>query len=180
MNNYTFITSNKNKAKEIKSILGPNIKIQSVDLEEIQSMNIDEVIKAKAISAYEKLKKPVIVEDVSFEIDSLNGLPGPFIKFFMQRLGSEGTVRLLGNSKTDTTVIAAIATFDGVKIKVFKSEVKGTLSKTAKGESGFAFDYIFIPNGYKKTYAQMPPELKNKISHRAKVLKKLKNFLEQE
>ena len=173
----TFITSNKNKAKEIRNILGSSIKIKELELAEIQSLDLDHVITEKAKLAFSIIKKPVIVEDISFEIASLNGLPGTFIKFFLQTLGTEGTVKLVGNKPTDTKVTAAVALYDGQKLKTFKGIVKGTLSKTNKGESGFGFDRIFIPRGYKQTYAQMDPQLKNKISHRAKALKKLKKFL---
>lgn len=172
-----FVTSNKNKAREIVEILGPNVKIRKLDIPEIQSLNIDEVITAKAKAAYQIVKKPVIVEDVSFEIEALGGLPGTFIKFFMQRLGTEGTVKLIGNAKSDTTVTATMAVYDGSRLKIVKGVDHGTLSKKDRGSSGFAFDHIFIPNGYKKTYAEMPQELKNKISHRAKALKQLKKYL---
>lgn len=179
MNRFVFVTSNKHKAKEITEILGTDIKIREVDIPEVQSLDLDKVITAKAKSAYNILKKPVAVEDISFEIHALKGLPGPFIKFFLQTLGTEGTVKLIGKNKSDTTVTAAVAIYNGSKLKVFKGIVTGTLSKKNKGESGFGFDKIFIPKGYKQTYAQMSPELKNKISHRAKALKQLKKFLER-
>ncbi len=177
ISDYTFITSNKNKALEIRQILGPGIKIKELDLDEIQSLDIDKVIKAKAKSAYQIVQKPVIVEDISFEVKALNGLPGPFIKFFLMSLGTEGLVKLIGKNPSNTIVTAAIGAYDGHEIKIIKGVVKGTLSKTNKGESGFAFDKIFIPAGYKKTYAQLDKKIKNKISHRAKVLKKLKEYL---
>lgn len=175
--NLTLVTSNKNKAREVKEILGPDIKIRELNLSEIQSLNLNEVVSAKAKAAYKLVKKPVIVEDISFEIKALNGLPGPFVKFFLQTLGTEGTVKLVGNNPSDTTVTAAIATYDGQKLKTFKGVVHGSLTKKNKGESGFGFDRIFIPYGYKQTYAQMDSLLKNKISHRAKALIKLQKYL---
>lgn len=171
------VTSNTNKLREINSILGTNHQVSSIDIPEIQSLSLDEVIAAKAKAAFQKIKKPVLVEDVSLKIKSLNGLPGPFVKFFLETVGTEGTVKLLGKKPTDTTAIAAVAIFDGKKLKIFKGEEVGTLSKRDKGTNGFGFDKIFIPKGYKKTYAQMTPEEKNKISHRAKALMKLKKFL---
>jgi XTP/dITP diphosphohydrolase len=74
-------------------------------------------------------------------------------------------------------VTAALALYDGRHLKIFKGIVWGTLSKKNMGESGFGFDKVFIPKGYNKTYAQMDPKLKNKISHRAKALQKLKEYL---
>lgn len=170
------VTSNSNKLTEINQILGTDHKVSTIDIPEIQSLDLDEVISAKAKAAYEKLKKPVLVEDVSLEIKALKHLPGTFVKFFLNTLSTEGTVKLLGRNKTDTKIIGAAAIFDGRDLKIFKGTVYGTLSSKDKGSNGFGFDKVFIPKGYTKTFAQMPPELKNKISHRALALKKVKNY----
>ena len=173
----TFVTSNKNKVREIKEILGPNIKIREINLPEIQSLNLDEVITEKAKEAFKIVKKPIVVEDVSLEVEALKGLPGTFVKFFLQTIGTEGTAKLVGKNSTFTTVTAAFALYDGKKIKIFKGSIRGKLIKKNKGENGFGFDKIFVPTGFKETYAQLSSELKNKISHRAKALKKLKDYL---
>lgn len=172
------VTSNKNKLAEINQILGTNHKVSKINIPEIQSLDIDEVITEKAKAAYKIIKKPVLVEDVSFEIKELKGLPGPFVKFFLHTLGTEGTARLVPKTKSHTTTTAAVAMYDGKTIKIFKGQIEGTLSRKDKGLSGFGFDKVFIPKGYSKTYAQMSPALKNKISHRAKALKQLKQYLD--
>lgn len=174
LSDITVVSSNKHKIKELTSILGQGFKLKKIEIPEIQSLDINQVITEKAKTAYEIVKKPVLVEDVSLEIKALNGLPGPFVKFFLQSLGTEGIIKLIGSKSSKTLAIAAVAIFDGVKLKIFKGKVSGTLSKTSRGESGFGFDRVFIPKGYKKTYAQMSLAQKNKISHRAKALKKLK------
>src|SRR3989344_139391 len=148
------VTSNENKLAEINEILGTNHKVSKIDIPEIQSLDLDEIIACKAKVAYAKIKKPVLVEDISLEIKSLNGLPGTFVKFFLQKLGTEGTVKLVGKSKTDTTVTAAIAIYDGKNLIMFKGKVTGSLSPKNRGEYGFGFDKVFIPKGYKQTYAQ--------------------------
>ncbi len=173
------VTSNKDKLAEINEILGTNHQVSKIDIPEIQSLDLDEVITSKAKSAYKKLNKPVMVEDISFEIEALNGLPGTFVKFFLSRLGTEATVKLVGKSKTDTRVTAAVAIYDGKNLKIFKGTVLGTLSSKNRGAGGFGFDKVFIPNGHTKTYAQMPLSLKNKISHRAVALKKVIQFLQK-
>lgn len=175
--NFVLVTTNKNKLEEINEILGSNHKLSKIEISEIQSLNIDQVITEKAKAAYEKIKKPIIVEDISLEIQSLNGLPGPFVKFFLQALGTEGTVKLIGNKSTKTRVIASLALYNGTTLKIFKGIVWGTLSKKNRGENGFGFDKVFIPKGYKQTYAEMDSKLKNKISHRAKALEKIKAYL---
>lgn len=171
------VTTNENKLAEINQILGTNHKVSTIDVPEIQTLDLDELITLKAKEAYKKIKKPVLVKDVSLDIKALDGLPGPFIKFFLETLGTESTVKLIKNTKTDTIATCAVAIYDGKNIKIFKGQVAGTLSKRNRGEHGFGFDKVFIPKGYSQTFAEMPPSLKNKISHRAKALRKLKKYL---
>ena len=173
------VTSSPDKLAEINEILGTNHKVSKVDIPEIQSLDLDEVIENKAKSAYQKIKKPVLVEDVSFEIKAFGGLPGTFIKFFLKTLGTEGTVAFVKGEDTTTKVTAAVAIFDGKNLKVFKGTIYGTLSPKDRGEYGFGFDKVFIPNGYNQTLAEMPPSLKIKISHRAKVLEKVKGYFSE-
>ncbi|HLA04247.1 MAG TPA: non-canonical purine NTP pyrophosphatase [Patescibacteria group bacterium] len=172
------VTSSPDKLAEINEILGTNHKVSKLDIPEIQSLDLEEVITHKAREAYKKIKKPVLVEDVSFEIGALKGLPGTFIKFFLKTLGTEGTVALIKGKNTNTKVTTAAAIYDGQNLKVFKGTIYGTLSSKDRGKYGFGFDKVFIPNGYSKTFAQMPSSLKNKISHRAKVLRKVLAYLD--
>lgn len=176
----TVVTSNKDKLAEINQILGTNHKVSALDIPEIQSLDLDEVITHKAKSAYKKIKKPVLVEDISLEIQALNNLPGTFVKFFLERLGSEGTVKLVGKAKTSATAIAAVAIYNGKILKIFKGRVTGTLSGKNRGKNGFGFDKVLIPTGYNKTFAQLDISLKNKISHRALALTKVKKYLSKE
>lgn len=176
LDDLTVVTTSKDKLAEINKILGTNHKVSKIEIPEIQSLDLDEVITQKAKAAYQILKKPVLVEDISFEINALKGLPGTFIKFFLKTLGTEKTVALVRGTKTNTKVTASVAIYDGKKLKIFKGTVLGTLSKKDKGANGFGFDKVFIPNGHTMTYAQMPTTLKNKISHRAKALKKVKAY----
>ena len=171
------VTSSQNKLAEINQILGTNHHVSTLNIPEIQSLDLDEDITAKAKAAYAKIKKPVLVEDISLEIKALKGLPGTFVKFFLSTLGTERTASLIKHQKSDTTVTAACAIYDGNQLKIFKGTVKGTLSKKNRGKNGFSFDKIFIPEGDEKTYAQLPSSIKNKISHRAHALKKVKKFL---
>jgi len=175
--NLVVVTSNINKLKEINEILGTNHKVSNIDVPEIQSLDLDEVITEKAKAAFSKINKPVLVTDVSLEIEALGGLPGPFVKFFLHTLGAEGTAKLLKGKSTKTKVTDAIAIYDGKELKIFKGTVSGILTEKAKGTEGFGFDVVFVPDGYKKTYAQLTHEEKNKISHRAKALKKLKKYI---
>ncbi len=178
LSDLTVVTTSEGKLKEINAILGTNHKVSKLQVPEVQSLDLSKVIREKAKAAYTLVKKPILVEDISLEIEGLNGLPGTFIKFFLERLGTEITVALVPENKRKTRVTAAVAIYDGIQMKIFKSEVLGTLTSKDKGKYGFGFDKVFIPKGYKKTLAEMPPSLKNKISHRAKALEKVKKYLE--
>ena len=127
------VTTNPDKLAEINKILGTNFKVSKIEIPEIQSLDLDEIITEKAKTAYKLIKKPVLVEDVSFEIEALNNLPGTFIKFFLKTLGTEGTVSLVKGKKTDTKVTTAAAIYDGKKLKFLKGTIKGTLSAKNKG-----------------------------------------------
>ena len=171
------VTSNSGKLQEINEILGTNHKVSTIDIPEIQSLDRSQVIASKAKAAYQKIKKPVLVTDVSLEIGSLGGLPGPFVKFFLKTLGAEKTASLIKGKNTKTKVTDAIAIYDGKTLKIFKGIVYGHLVPKSRGKHGFGFDFVFIPLGHTKTYSQMSPAEKNKISHRALALKKLKKYL---
>ena len=114
------VTSNIGKLDEINDILGTNHEVSTIDVLEIQSLDLDEVITAKARAAWQKIKKPVLVTDVSLEISGLNGLPGSFVKFFLKTLGAEKTVQLVKGSRR-TKVTDAVAIYDGKTLKIFIS-----------------------------------------------------------
>ena len=171
------VTSNVGKMEEINDILGTDHEVSAIEVPEIQSLDLDEVITAKAKAAYQKIKKPILVTDVSLEIQGLGGLPGPFVKFFLKTLGAEKTVQIVKGSHR-TKVTDAVAIYDGKNLKIFKGSVWGKVVPKAKGKNGFGFDFVFVPDGYDKTYAQMPSSLKNKTSHRAKALFKVKKYLQ--
>ena len=100
LSDIVIVTTSPHKLAEINEILGTNHKVSTLDIPEIQSLDLKEVIENKAKSAYQKIKKPILVEDVSFEIGALKGLPGTFIKFFLKTLGTEGTVALIKGKNT--------------------------------------------------------------------------------
>ncbi len=182
MEEIIFITSNENKLKEARSIL-PDIKIISkkIDLLEIQSVQLEDVIKEKLKYGFQQIKKPIIVEDTGLFFNGLNGFPGALIKMLLDSVGCEGCFKII-NAFEDKSAIAKCAvgfTSDGKDLKVFIGEIKGTIVNP-KGSSNFGWDPIFQPEGLDKTFAEMNPEEKNAISHRYKALKKFKEFLNNE
>ena len=121
------ITGNENKVKEFEEILGFKISHRSLDLEEIQGVDVEEISKYKAKKAYEVVKEPVVVEDIGLFFNELNGLPGALIKWFEKRLSYEQICNLI---KEDRKAIAKIVVsyFDGKELKQFIGEVQGEIA----------------------------------------------------
>lgn len=172
------VTGNKNKLREFKSILGEDLENVKIDLEEIQSLDLKEICEYKAKQAYCVLQKPVLVEDTGFFIDELNGLPGPFIKFFEERLGNGAAIKLIGKSENrGARQECCVSYYDGNKMISVIGICLGTLASEMQNGEGFGFDFCFIPEGYNKTFSQLGLEEKNKISARKKAIEKLKEEL---
>jgi non-canonical purine NTP pyrophosphatase (RdgB/HAM1 family) len=176
-----FVTSNKNKFKEAKKILGSNLEMATLELEEIQHMDTEEVTNHKIKEAYTKLKKPACVDDTGLYLDAIKGLPGAFAKHFTNRLGAEGISNLVSLYGIYTaTVSTSLGFSDGIHTKIFTSRIKGMISKVPAGKTGFGFDSVFIPKGSNLTLAQMSITYKNRFSARGTAFKELKEYLESQ
>lgn len=173
-----FITGNPNKLKEAKTIM-PEIEGCDIDLPEIQELEPKKILEYKLEEA--KRHKPninLMVEDLSLEINGMNGLPGPLIKWFLKSVGKEGVwklAKMFGNQEAVARLTLGFCDEDGEN-KYFEGVVKGKIVEP-RGNSDFGWDPIFQPGEYNKTYAEMGTEEKNKISHRKIALEKLKDYL---
>lgn len=173
-----FITGSKHKFAEMEPLL-PGIKQLNIELPEIQEFDAKKIISAKLKEAFNHHDGEFIVEDTSLYFDCFNGLPGPLIKWFLQKLGTEGLSKLvakLGNNRAIAKTIIGYAK-NKKNIKFFTGAVKGQIV-SPKGPNIFGWNNIFKPDGHSKTFAQMSTEEKNKISMRGIAAKKLKKFLE--
>lgn len=175
------VTGNKNKAREVERILNIPLKIESIELDEIQELDLEKVALHKLNQAFELVKRPVIIDDVSVEIKAWNDFPGPLIKWLL-KAGNDGNasvlLKLLKNESNRSAVAKlAIGFHDGKKAHIFIGEVKGTIAFEIRGDNGFGWDPVFIPDGYKETFAEMDPDLKDSMSHRGRALEKLKDFI---
>ena len=166
----TFITGNVKKLAELKAVLPRDLDIthQQVDLDEIQSLDLHEIISYKLRQAYAAVNGPVLVEDISAELASLNGLPGPFIKFFHQKLGEQALYKI-GTDRDTVTVKCTMGYYDGKTEIIVDGVMRGTIV-APRGESQFGFDPVIQPDGYDKTLAELGPHVKNQISHRRKAV----------
>ena len=171
-----FLTKNLHKYNEANEILSEyniHLKHLAFDKLELQSNSIEDVSKFSAIQAFKQLKHPLIVEDAGLFIQSLNGFPGPYSSYVFYTLGCNGILQLMKSAIDRSAEFRSFVTYVDFKegIKCFYGVVQGYLSLEKKGENGFGFDPIFIPESETLTFAEISPALKNKISHRTKSLR---------
>ena len=145
----TFITGNAGKAKYLSDYFHMPVEHMKLDLKEIQSLDLEEVVIDKAERAYAILKSPVLVEDVSLTFKALKSLPGPLIKWFFETLGNEGLCKLLeGSANREAFAEVKFAICDDGGAHIFTGSMEGTIAEHPRGEMGFGWDPIFIPKGY--------------------------------
>ena len=173
-----FVTGSKTKFEEAREILsGVELEQFDIDLPEIQEIDAHKVVKAKLEAALAHHEGPFIVDDVSVRCEALNGLPGPFIKWFLKSFSLEEMhtmLATLGNTATEVSLLIGYVK-NKEDIHFFEGQVTGEI--VAPRGDYFGWDPIFQPKGQDKTYAEMDREEKNKISHRRLALDKLKKFL---
>ena len=176
---FKFVTGNDNKVREAGDILGVSLEqVEVRGIFEIQTLNIEELVKHKCQQAYDSLKCPVLVEDSGLLFNAWNGLPGALVKWFECTVGYEGMLKMLQSFEyRNATAVCCFAIHDGENIHIARGEIEGTIANKIRGSNGFGWDVFFIPDGYEKTFAEMPSEDKNAISHRKKALENLKILL---
>lgn len=149
-----------------------------IDLPEYQG-EIDDICRNKCRAASDLVKGPVIIEDTCLCFNALKGLPGPYIKWFLDKLGPEGLYQMLHGWEDKTA--EAVCTFaycsgePEAPIILFQGRTQGTIV-SPRGPRDFGWDPCFQPLDSDKTYAELPKETKNQISHRSKALENLKQY----
>lgn len=202
-----FATNNQHKLSEIRSILGESIEVLSlkdigcdVDIPET-GKTLEENALQKAQYVYDHYHISVFADDTGLEVDALNGAPGIYsARYASMETGAHEAshdaeanmsrlLRELGENNNRRarfrTVIALILKKDvcpcgctSIKeIHQFEGIVEGQIIKERRGGEGFGYDPIFQPDGYEETFAELGMEIKNHISHRARAVKKLADFL---
>jgi non-canonical purine NTP pyrophosphatase (RdgB/HAM1 family) len=173
-----FITGNKKKFAEIQSVF-PDIQQLEIDLPEIQELDPQRIIEEKLKEALKHHEGEFIVEDTSLCMDAMNGLPGPFIKWFLQTIGCSGLFEIakrFENAKAQARTLIGYAK-SGEDIHFFEGVLPGMIVEPLDA-SGFGWDPIFQPEGSTTTFAGMGVEEKNKISMRKLAATKLKAYLD--
>ncbi|MFZ8790095.1 MAG: XTP/dITP diphosphatase [Acidilobaceae archaeon] len=171
------VTENKAKGVEALSILaslGVKARLVLMGKQEIQSESLEEIALHAARVAYATLRKPLLVDDSGLFIEALNGFPGPYSSYVYKKIGVRGILKLMsGEVNRRACFKTAVAVIIPPLEKVYTGETCGEITLEPRGEHGFGFDPIFIPENSKRTYAEMTLEEKNRISHRYKAYKKM-------
>ncbi len=189
-----FATNNSHKLEEIRQILGESIEVLSLadincheDIPET-APTIEGNAMMKARYVYDKYGTPCFADDTGLEVEALDGAPGVYSARYAGSEGhdSEANMRKLlhelegkENRRAQfRTVIALIEQKDGKPVAhTFEGKIEGHISDEKRGTSGFGYDPIFVPEGYEQSFAELGNEIKNKISHRARAVARLAEYL---
>ena len=173
-----FVTSNRDKLREATELLRRPLIVVNLELDELQTTDLERLVRHKAQQAYRRLRSPLIVEDTALVFKAWGELPGPFVKFFLRHLGLEGMVDALSPFENwDAEAICGVGFHDGVQVRYFEGRTPGTIVAPA-GRSGFGWDPIFRPEGARVTFAEMEAEEKHRLSMRAKAMRALAAHLD--
>jgi non-canonical purine NTP pyrophosphatase (RdgB/HAM1 family) len=177
-------TTNKHKLREIRHILRSRVAGRESRVKETgKTFEENAIKKAKAVA--KKFGQIAIADDSGLMVDCLGGKPGVKSARFAAPPTPENLciklLKVMRNAKCVmrrakfVCVIAIVYPFG--KAKTVKGVCRGKIIHEMRGKHGFGYDPVFVPNGYKKTFAEMKPSMKNRISHRARALRKLKSIV---
>jgi XTP/dITP diphosphohydrolase len=190
--NLVFATNNRHKLTEVREIVGSSFRVLSLEdigcyddiPETADTLEGNALLKARYVK--QKYGHDCFADDTGLEIPALNNAPGVYSARYAgeaknAKANMQKVLRELQN-QTDRsahfrTVIALIT---GEKECLLEGTVEGTITHEARGEAGFGYDPIFVPQGYTNTFAEMEAEIKNSISHRAEAIIKLKQLIDED
>ncbi len=185
-----FASQNQNKIKEISSVLPEGIELlgmDSVTSEELEETGgtLEENAVQKAVFVADKTGDSAFADDTGLEVDALHGAPGVISARYAgeQKNAADNIARLLrelnGNPNRKAQFRTVVAFVRGDERFLFEGTVCGTITTEVRGDSGFGYDPIFVPDGSLNTFAEMSLEEKNKWSHRAKAVRAFVKFLSE-
>jgi len=150
-----------------------------LDLPEPQALDPSEVAGIKVRAAFDRLRRPVLVEDSGLEVDAWGGFPGALVKWLEKSAGLDAITRMLDPfPDRRARAVCAIATFDGTGVVAARGVTEGSIAAAPRGSAGFGWDPIFVPQGFVSTYAEMRPEEKDRVSHRGRAWRELAEKLQ--
>ncbi|MBY5601742.1 non-canonical purine NTP pyrophosphatase [Rhizobium leguminosarum] len=176
-----FMSRNEFKIKEVKSILeASGVEIVAVDsaIDEIQTDDVEKLVKDKCIKAFQKVGRPLFVEHTGLYINALNGFPAGLTQVFWDTLQADRVATIFGQmADTAVTAKTRIGYCDGKNVMQFEGAISGKISPEPRGDRAFQWDCIFIPDGYAQTFAELGDK-KNEMSMRKLALEGFRAYLE--
>lgn len=186
-----FATNNRHKLDEVRAIVGDKIEILSLNdvgchddiPETADTLQGNALIKARYI--YEKYGTDCFADDTGLEVEALGGEPGVYsARYAGEECDSEANMKkllhnLTGKKNRNAQFRTVIALIIGGEEKLFNGIVKGSITEEKRGDSGFGYDPIFIPEGFSESFAQMGSDQKNSISHRYRATHQLSDYLKE-
>lgn len=166
---WVLVTGNANKRREAERIVGHRLETAAIDLPEIQSGDLIEVLRSKAEAAWQRLERPVVVEETGLELACMNGFPGPLVKWMLEAVGDQGIANVAIRAG-DPGVVARCALMlrGGDREVIAEGATAGRLVLPPRGVGGFGWDPVFEPDGLERTYAELGDEVKDRIGHRGR------------
>ena len=175
MTDVTFVSTNPGKAREVRSVLGEfGLRTRWVrrELPEPQVDTLPEVVRSK-LAAVSDLPGYVLVEDSGLFIPSLKGFPGVYSAHFLRLWKFDPIFELLRHRDRAACFRTVAGVRKGRRQRMFVGEVWGSIARAPAGTNGFGYDPIFVPQGWDRTFGQVPSEAKDAISHRARAFRKV-------
>ena len=164
-----FLSANEHKIKEAQRILSPvDIEVVPVSrkIEELQTEDVDRLVRDKLVKAFHMIGRPLFVEHTGLYLEGLNGLPAGLTQIFWDKLNADRFTALVGGLKDrSVTAKTVIGYCDGKEIHIFEGAVDGTVPTMPAGPRDFQWDCVFVPNGHDLTFAELG-EAKDEISMR--------------
>jgi XTP/dITP diphosphohydrolase len=196
MTTIVFASTNKNKIGELSAMLPADYKLLTLqdimitgDIAETGKTILENsLLKARYVANYLKSKSvsyAVIADDSGLEVEALDGAPGVYSARYAgeHKNVSDNNKKLLSElqniTKRQARFVTVISLIKDGKEHTFEGEIKGTIAYEPRGNNGFGYDPLFIPQGSRSTFAELTSEEKNRISHRAKAVEKLMEYLSE-
>jgi non-canonical purine NTP pyrophosphatase (RdgB/HAM1 family) len=174
------VTGNPGKLAEARRILAaaypgpPACEAVELDLPEIQSLDIRQILRAKAEEAWRRLGRPLVVEETGLYLAAMGGFPGPLVKWMLEAVTPEGiarTAKALGDDRVEAR--CALLYKERAREVLAEGATHGRLVLPGRGSGGFGWDPVFLPDGESLTYGELPSAEKDRIGHRGRAWRAL-------
>lgn len=171
---FVLVSGNRGKIAEARRLTGLDLEAVELDLPEIQSLDLLEVLAAKGEEAWRRLRRPLVVEEAGLGLAAMNGFPGPLVKWMLEAIGAEGLARTaLARENTSATATCALLYRDAHRTVIAEGKTEGTLLLPPRGPHGFGWDPVFLPEGETRTFGELSGAEKDALSHRGRAWRAL-------